>query len=85
MSSHEFDECSRALLQVQAFLHGELPESQADDIRHHLDACESCLDAYDIEMAISSLIKRCCPPTPASSELRMRIVRMSMTIQEHGA
>ncbi|WP_420175356.1 mycothiol system anti-sigma-R factor [Luteococcus sp. OSA5] len=76
------DACTRALGQVQAFLHGELDEHDSDLIRLHLDACEKCLENFDIEQAISALVRRCCPPTTASSELRMRIVKMSITMHE---
>ncbi|GAA1398137.1 zf-HC2 domain-containing protein [Luteococcus peritonei] len=77
----DHDACARALSQVQAFLHHELPEADADLIRAHLDACEQCLENYDIEQTIATLVKRCHPPTAASSELRMRIVKMSMTMR----
>lgn len=78
----DHDACTRALGQVQAFLHGELCDCDADLIRLHLDACEKCLENFDIESAIAALIKRCNPPATASSQLRMRIVSMSMTLHE---
>ncbi|MGO4955804.1 zf-HC2 domain-containing protein [Luteococcus sp. Sow4_B9] len=78
---HEEDACVRALGQVQAFLHGELDEHDEDLIRLHLDACEKCLENFDVEQAISALVRRCCPPTHASSELRMRIVSLSVTMR----
>lgn len=78
---HEIDDCQRALGQVQAFLHGELPVCDADLIRAHLDACEACLENFDIENAISQLVRRCCPPQQASPTLRMSIVRMSIHLE----
>ena len=35
----DMEECVRALEVVHAFLHGELPETEADRVRHHLHAC----------------------------------------------
>lgn len=75
------DECSRALSQVQAFLHGELGDDEADLIRLHLDACEKCLDDFDVEQAITLLVRRCNPTPCASAELRMRIVQISATLR----
>lgn len=85
---HSEDEaCSRALGRVHAFLHGELPEEEADLIRLHLDACEKCLDNYDVEQAINALLRRCNTPVQASSSLRMRITTMGVHVErgEQGA
>ena len=83
ISSHreDHDACARALSQVQAFLHHELDEADEDLIRAHLDACEQCLENFDIEQTITTLIKRCHPPASASSELRMRITRRSISMR----
>lgn len=80
-SEEDLMACSRALGQVQAFLHGELSESEADEIRHHLDACERCMDDFDVEQAIGHLLRRCHPPATASSQLRMRIVQMRVELR----
>ena len=73
------DACVQALSQLQEFLHGELDENSADLIRTHLQACESCLDSFDVENAISALIRRCHPPTAAPASLRMRITSITVT------
>ena len=68
--------CEYAMASVYAFLHGELPEATADEIRHHLMICENCMDDFDIESTITTLVRRSCADTPcASVELRARIVR----------
>lgn len=66
-----------ALRNVHAFLHGALPEAEADEIRTHLMACEACLDDFDIEQTITVMINRCQPQVHASEELRKRIVAMT--------
>lgn len=76
------DACSAALDKVHAFLHGELDEAEADIVRLHLDACEKCLADYDVEQVITQLVRRCHPPARASSQLRLRIVSMAMTLHE---
>ncbi|WP_094764720.1 mycothiol system anti-sigma-R factor [Luteococcus japonicus] len=80
--AEDHDACTEALGHVQVFLHGELTECDADLVRHHLDACEKCLENYDIEQTIATLIKRCNPPQAASTQLRMRIISMSLTLHE---
>ncbi len=72
--------CELAISQAQAFLHGELDDSSADEIRSHLMACESCMDNYEIEQMITTMIRRCCHAEHASSGLRARISRLSITI-----
>lgn len=71
--------CDYAMASVQAFLHGELPEATADEIRHHLMICEDCMDDFDMESTISALVQRSCADTPcAPEELRARIVRLTL-------
>ena len=53
---HQHDSCLAALSRIQDFLHQEVDETTADLIREHLQACESCLDTYDVETAITALI-----------------------------
>ncbi|WP_235996671.1 zf-HC2 domain-containing protein [Aestuariimicrobium ganziense] len=73
------DECVAALSSLQEFLHGELDENAADTIRTHLQACATCLDSFDVENAISALLRRCHPPAEAPSTLRMRITSIRVT------
>lgn len=69
----ELDECVRALEAVHAFLHGELPESEADLVRHHLHACERCMESFEIEQTITQMIQRSQPATPAPTQFRQRL------------
>ncbi|GAA2179565.1 hypothetical protein GCM10009785_06700 [Brooklawnia cerclae] len=78
------NECDLAMRGVHAFLHGELPESSADEIRRHLLACEKCMDNFDVETFIGALLRRCYGPTQAPEPLRMRITRLSITTHETG-
>lgn len=83
MSVHEHDdECLRALTNLHLFLHHELDEATEDEIRHHLDACEACLEQFDVETVITQLLRRCHPPAAAPSSLRMRVMKVSVTLQE---
>ncbi len=66
--------CSLILARVHEFLDHELDEGSCDAIRAHLDACEDCLDDYDVQQALKQLVNRCCRTTQAPQQLRMTIV-----------
>ena len=75
------DDCADAIIQVQAFLHGEMPDSEADEIRQHLMTCEQCLEFYDSETLITELVRRSYQNTsqPAPDELRARIAKLRVS------
>lgn len=76
----DFLACATALSNVHSFLHGEVPEEQADQIRAHLMACESCMDDFDVEATITSMLKRCFPPTTATATLKVRIQALHIAL-----
>lgn len=75
------DHCDLALRSVHAFLHGELPEATADEIRQHLLACEKCMDDFDAEDFIGALLRRCYGPTIAPPTLRVRVSRLNVRFE----
>ncbi len=72
----DMDECVRALEAVHAFLHGELPETEADRVRRHLHACERCMESFEIEYTITEMIRRSQPITAAPAELRNKLMAL---------
>lgn len=70
---YDFTECDAVLSRIYAFLDGEASEEAADEIRHHLDACEHCLDQADVAAAIKAMVQRCCAPPPAPETLRQSL------------
>lgn len=77
----EEPDCSEALLRVYEFLDGELGPDDCARIQHHLDECRHCLEQYDLDTTIKSLIKRSCGCESAPPTLRMTIMeRISMTV-----
>jgi len=74
----EPDDCAKVLAQVYQFLDNELDTASGDAIREHLAACEPCLDEFDVEQAVKSLVHRCCGNDRAPDTLRARIVQISM-------
>ncbi len=74
-------DCEHALEQVYAFLDHELDAGSARVIREHLAACEPCVDSYDLEVMVKSLIRRSCGGEIAPAELRSRIIVSLTTIR----
>lgn len=73
MSDAAFEDCSHVLESLYAFHDHELTEAEADEIRAHLFACEPCLERFQVEDAMRTLIRKCCSGEHASNELRLRI------------
>ena len=66
--------CEHMLARVHEFLDHELDHATSDEIRAHLAACEPCLDRYDVEQAVKSLVSRCCGGDKAPSALRTKVL-----------
>ncbi|WP_432557932.1 mycothiol system anti-sigma-R factor [Granulicoccus sp. GXG6511] len=72
---HKESDCSEILGRMHEFLDHELDgTTAADAIRAHLDACEHCLDDYDVVFALKQLVSRCCRAEKAPQQLRVTIM-----------
>ncbi|HEX3198822.1 MAG TPA: mycothiol system anti-sigma-R factor [Propionibacteriaceae bacterium] len=69
-----FDDCEHVLERVYEFLDNEIDAASSDAIRRHLAMCEPCLDRFDVEEAVKSLVHRRCGGDVAPSHLRTKIV-----------
>jgi anti-sigma factor (TIGR02949 family) len=67
-------ECQHMLARVHEFLDHELDHATSDEIRAHIAACEPCLDRYDVEQAVKTLVNRCCGGDKAPSALRTKVL-----------
>ena len=74
MSELTNDECWHTLNRVYEFLDHELDDASGDQIREHLAACEPCLERFDVEQAVKSLVAKCCGGDRAPSQLRIRVL-----------
>ncbi|GAA2106117.1 hypothetical protein GCM10009841_25510 [Microlunatus panaciterrae] len=73
-SSHDADDCARVLKRVYEFLDNELDNADGAEIRQHLAACEPCLERFDVEQAVKSLVHRHCGNDQAPSHLRDKVL-----------
>ncbi|QDP97125.1 mycothiol system anti-sigma-R factor [Microlunatus elymi] len=78
------DDCASALSRLYEFLDQELESADADEIRHHLAACEPCLDTFDAEEALKRLVRRGCSGEAAPEHLRAKVlsvIQRSVTVE----
>ncbi|MGH3362793.1 MAG: mycothiol system anti-sigma-R factor [Nocardioides sp.] len=73
---HEHDapspECADFIDRIVYFLDNELDEAECSAVRIHLDACNPCLQQYDLQRTVKAIVARSCAE-PAPLELRERI------------
>jgi mycothiol system anti-sigma-R factor len=77
MSGHD---CSEALSRMMWFIDNELDQADCAQIQSHLDECAPCLDRYNLERAVKTLVSRSCSET-APDALRERIHLKISSIQ----
>ncbi|MGL5856905.1 MAG: mycothiol system anti-sigma-R factor [Angustibacter sp.] len=85
---HETD-CGEVLDRIYEYLDRELTEADYGKIRQHLHECGPCLREHDLDVALKTLVRRCCQSDVAPDELRLRIlaritkVRVEQAVIEH--
>ncbi|MBK8463026.1 MAG: mycothiol system anti-sigma-R factor [Nigerium sp.] len=67
-------DCGYVAERVHRFLDGELTETEADELRLHIHACDHCLDETDLIDALKRLVSRACACPQAPPTLRAKIV-----------
>lgn len=77
MSDHD---CSEALSRMMWFIDNELDQADCAQIQSHLDECAPCLDRYNLERAVKTLVSKSCGET-APDGLRERIHLQISTVQ----
>lgn len=66
------DDCNETLKELYGFLDGQLSDDDREHIRHHLDDCSPCLEAFDFEAEVRRIVAdRCRDQCPEA--LRARI------------
>ncbi len=67
-------DCNETLRELYQYLDGHLTEGDREHIRHHLDDCSPCLEAFDFEAELRMVVRnRCTDRVP--EDLRTRIAR----------
>jgi mycothiol system anti-sigma-R factor len=66
-------ECADFLEQIVFFIDNELVAADCAAVRAHLDTCNPCLEKYDLQRTVKSIVARSCSE-PAPAELRDRVL-----------
>ena len=65
------DECADFLDQIVYLIDNELDAADITAVRMHLDSCNPCLERYDLQRTVKSIVARSCSES-APDELRER-------------
>jgi mycothiol system anti-sigma-R factor len=77
--------CAEVLHRMFSFIDNELDEASCADIERHLHECGPCLQKYDLERTVKSLVQRSCAehaPEGLRERVLMRIQRVHVEITE---
>ncbi|GMA30663.1 mycothiol system anti-sigma-R factor [Litorihabitans aurantiacus] len=75
-------QCREALDHLAELLDHAMAEPDAEVVRAHIETCEPCLEAADVEEHVRLLVRRACL-SKAPDELRLRIVSQ-LTVRRIG-
>jgi mycothiol system anti-sigma-R factor len=73
-------ECADFLERIVYFIDNELDEADCSEVRVHLDSCNPCLEKYDLQRTVKSVVARSCSEA-APNELRERVMLRLREVQ----
>jgi mycothiol system anti-sigma-R factor len=66
-------DCNETIYRLYTYLDGELTEDRRQEIKHHLDKCRDCVEAFDFEAELRAVIaQRCKDHVPDTLRERVR-------------
>jgi anti-sigma factor (TIGR02949 family) len=74
------EECSDALERLEAFLDGELPNTDVEELRDHLTACYPCTERASFEEQLRTIVRQGC-----AEEAPPRLVGRIRAVLDDGA
>lgn len=72
--------CSEILQRIFFFIDNELEGADCDEIQHHLEECQPCLEKYRLESTVKALVQRSCTEH-APAQLRERVLLRIRQVQ----
>ena len=82
MSEHEHgkDDCVDYIERIVYFIDNELDEADCSAVRVHLDSCNPCLEKYDLQRTVKTIVARSCSEA-APEDLRQRVLLRIREVQ----
>ena len=74
------DDCVDYLERIVYLLDNELDEADCSAVRLHLDACNPCLERYDLQRTVKAVVARSCSE-PAPDDVRQRVLLRIREVQ----
>jgi mycothiol system anti-sigma-R factor len=66
-------DCADYLDRIVYLIDNELDEADCSAVRIHLDSCNPCLEKYDLQRTVKSVVARSCAEV-APEDLRQRVL-----------
>ena len=82
---HHDTDCAEILERVVFFIDNELEDADCAQIRQHLEECGPCLDKFDLERTVKSLVARSCSeraPEGLRDKVLLRIRAVQVEISD---
>ena len=73
-------DCAEFLDRLVYFIDNELDEADCSAVRVHLDSCNPCLEKYDLQRTVKSVVARSCAEV-APDDLRQRVLFKIRAVQ----
>jgi mycothiol system anti-sigma-R factor len=73
-------ECADFLERIVYFIDNELDEADCSEVQVHLDECGPCLEKYDLQRTVKTIVARSCTEA-APAELRDRVLYRIREVQ----
>lgn len=73
-------DCGQALEKLYLFIDHEMDDASCEEIEAHIKSCSPCLDEYDLERVVKSLVMRSCNEV-APEPLREKVLFSIRTVQ----
>ena len=73
-------DCADFLEQIVYLIDNELDAADCAVVRAHLDSCNPCLEKYDLQRTVKSIVARSCSEA-APEELRQRVLMRIREVQ----
>ena len=82
MSGHDHQpaDCADYLERIVYFLDNELDEADCSAVQMHLDECGPCLEKYDLQRTVKTVVARSCSEA-APNDLRQRVMVQIRQVQ----
>ena len=67
------ESCADFLDRIVYLLDNELDATEIREVKHHLEECAPCLERYDVQRTIKTIVARSCHEA-APDDLRQRVI-----------